>query len=50
MFGLALVLLMLLRPEGLCPSAERKAELHPRPDILAQEQQDVYDIRTPRRR
>ncbi|MBI4492878.1 MAG: branched-chain amino acid ABC transporter permease [Chloroflexi bacterium] len=27
-FGLALVLLMLLRPEGLFPSAERKAEFH----------------------
>jgi branched-chain amino acid transport system permease protein len=27
-FGLALVLLMLLRPEGLFPSARRRAELH----------------------
>jgi branched-chain amino acid transport system permease protein len=37
-FGLALVLLMLLRPEGLLPSAHRAAELHPdSEDILAQE-------------
>ena len=28
-FGLALVLMMLLRPEGLFPSARRKAELLP---------------------
>jgi branched-chain amino acid transport system permease protein len=28
MFGLALVLMMLLRPEGLFPSARRRAELH----------------------
>jgi branched-chain amino acid transport system permease protein len=27
-FGLALVLLMLWRPEGLFPSARRRAELH----------------------
>jgi branched-chain amino acid transport system permease protein len=26
-FGLALVLMMLLRPEGIFPSAQRKAEL-----------------------
>jgi branched-chain amino acid transport system permease protein len=28
LFGLALVLLMLWRPEGLFPSARRRAELH----------------------
>ena len=27
LFGLALVLMMLLRPEGIFPSAQRKAEL-----------------------
>ena len=27
MFGLALVLMMLLRPEGIFPSAQRKVEL-----------------------
>ena len=36
--ALALVLLMLLRPEGLAPSSRRKAELHPESaDIQAQE-------------
>ena len=30
MFGLALVLMMLLRPEGIFPSAQRKAELRRR--------------------
>jgi branched-chain amino acid transport system permease protein len=45
-FGLALVLMMLLRPEGLFPSARRKAELHPESDeMLEQEQQQLYDIR-----
>ena len=45
-FGLALVLMMLLRPEGLFPSARRKAELRPETeDILAQEDQQMYDIR-----
>jgi hypothetical protein len=27
LFGLALVLMMLIRPEGIFPSAQRKAEL-----------------------
>jgi len=27
-FGLAMVVIMVLRPEGLFPSAERRAELH----------------------
>jgi branched-chain amino acid transport system permease protein len=45
-FGLALVLMMLLRPEGLFPSSRRKAELHPESDeILEQETQQLYDIR-----
>lgn len=43
-FGLALVLMMLLRPEGLFPSARRKAELRPDDDgTLAQENQQMYD-------
>ena len=29
LFGVALVILMLVRPEGLVPSARRRAELHP---------------------
>src|SRR5680860_28698 len=45
-FGLALVLTMLLRPEGLFPSAQRKAELHPEDDAMYNhEQQQMYDIR-----
>jgi branched-chain amino acid transport system permease protein len=44
-FGLALVLTMLLRPEGLFPSSQRKAELHPETEIeFAHEQQQMYDI------
>lgn len=42
-FGLALVLMMVLRPEGLLPSARRKAELHPESeDIAAAERQTLY--------
>jgi branched-chain amino acid transport system permease protein len=45
-FGLALVLMMLLRPEGLFPSARRKAELHPETDqIFEHEEQQLYDTR-----
>jgi branched-chain amino acid transport system permease protein len=45
-FGLALVLMMLLRPEGLLPSARRKRELHPEQDeIRVQETQQLFDIR-----
>lgn len=44
-FGLALVIMMLLRPEGLLPSASRKAELHPETeDISEAENQQMYDI------
>ncbi len=32
LYGVALVLMMLLRPEGLFPSGRRKRELHARPD------------------
>jgi branched-chain amino acid transport system permease protein len=28
LFGLTLVIMMIIRPEGLVPSAERQAELH----------------------
>jgi branched-chain amino acid transport system permease protein len=45
-FGLALVLMMLLRPGGLFPSKQRAAELTPEDhDIAIQEQQDLFDIR-----
>lgn len=32
LFGLALILMMRFRPEGLLPSKQTKAELHPHPD------------------
>jgi branched-chain amino acid transport system permease protein len=45
-FGLALVLMMLLRPGGLFPSARRKAEMQPESeDIRVHETQQLYDIR-----
>jgi len=44
-FGLALVLIMLLRPGGLFPSARRKAELQPDDEeTFVQEDQPLYDI------
>jgi branched-chain amino acid transport system permease protein len=42
-YGVAIVLFMLLRPEGLIPSARRKAELHPETeDIAAAERQTLF--------
>jgi branched-chain amino acid transport system permease protein len=42
-FGLSLVLMMVLRPEGLIPSARRKAELHPETEgIAAAERQTLF--------
>lgn len=44
-FGLALVIMMLLRPEGLLPSARRKAELHPETEDIAEAQnQQFWDV------
>ena len=43
-FGLALVLLMLLRPEGLAPSRRRKAELHPETDKITVQENELYTI------
>ena len=44
-FGLALVLMMLLRPGGLLPSARRRAEMTPEAEtILVHEKQQMYDI------
>lgn len=40
-FGLALVILMLVRPEGLFPSAERKAELGREEEPLQEDQAEV---------
>ena len=43
-FGLALVLLMVLRPGGLFPTRARAAEMDPRdPDIIDQEQDSLAD-------
>lgn len=45
-FGLALVLMMLLRPGGLFPNAQRRAEMEPEDeDITVAEQQTMYDVR-----
>jgi branched-chain amino acid transport system permease protein len=45
-FGLALVLMMLLRPGGLLPSARRRAELTPESeDIRVAESEQLYDVR-----
>jgi branched-chain amino acid transport system permease protein len=45
-FGLALVLMMLLRPGGLFPNAQRRAELIPEDDdITVAETQTLYDLR-----
>ena len=44
-FGLALVLIMLLRPGGLFPSARRRAEMAPESEEIAvAEDQPLYDI------
>ncbi len=46
-FGLALVLMMVLRPGGLFPNKQRAAELQPEDlTITVQEQQDLFDFRT----
>ena len=45
-FGLALVVMMLVRPAGLFPSARRKAEMEPESEaIRVAENQQLYDIR-----
>lgn len=43
-FGLALVLLMLVRPEGLLPSAHRAAELHPESDDIRTQEDGLYTM------
>ncbi len=45
-FGLALVLMMLLRPGGLFPNKQRAAEMQPESaDITTAENQQLYDVR-----
>ena len=46
LFGLALVLVMIFRPEGIWPSPRRARELRPDdPDTTHQEQESLYDAR-----
>jgi branched-chain amino acid transport system permease protein len=44
LFGLVLVVMMLVRPEGLVPSARRKAELHADADTAEQASADLFDV------
>lgn len=46
LYGIALVGMMLLRPEGLIPSARRRAELHPETAEIAKHEsgQELYDV------
>ena len=45
-FGVLLVLMMTLRPEGFIPSARRKAELHEEEDHIEPDlYDDLYDVR-----
>jgi ABC-type branched-subunit amino acid transport system permease subunit len=41
LYGLALVSMMLLRPEGLFPSRQRKRELHESAEEAAESNEDV---------
>jgi len=43
LFGLALIMVMLVRPAGLWPSSQRRRELSPDDVIAQQEQETVYD-------
>jgi branched-chain amino acid transport system permease protein len=43
-FGLALVLLMTFRPEGIMPSARRRAELHPEDEAVAAQENALYSM------
>jgi branched-chain amino acid transport system permease protein len=44
-FGLALVLIMVLRPAGLVPEARRRREFASEPVVMNQEQASLYDSR-----
>jgi branched-chain amino acid transport system permease protein len=44
LFGVVLVVMMLVRPEGLLPSERRKAELHADEEITAQENTSAFDV------
>ncbi len=45
LFGAALVLMMIYRPEGLVPSPQRKREFHAEDSVAEQEQASLYDAR-----
>ncbi len=45
LFGCALILMMLFRPEGLWPSRQRKRELHAADEVAEHESASVYDVR-----
>ncbi len=45
LFGAALVLMMIYRPEGLIPSRQRKREFHAEDGVAEQEQASLYDTR-----
>ncbi|MBI5936939.1 MAG: ABC transporter ATP-binding protein [Betaproteobacteria bacterium] len=45
LFGCALILMMLYRPEGLWPSRQRKRELHAEDEVAAHESASLYDAR-----
>jgi len=44
LFGLVVVVMMLVRPEGLLPNERRRAELHAEGDELIQENVDILDV------
>ena len=46
LYGLALVLMMLFRPEGLLPSARHRHEFHAAEEVAGAERQELYDVET----
>ena len=46
LFGLTLVIMMLVRPEGLLPNERRRRELHADDDAAARERQTLFDAET----
>lgn len=44
LFGIVLVIMMLVRPEGLVPNARRKAELHADDETVKHENASAYDV------
>lgn len=46
-YGVALVAMMLIRPEGLLPNAQRKAELHPetKEQATRESETELYDVK-----